>query len=90
MKPIHLLLLIFIPLWVNAQEKPLQIPLWPNGAPGFENRKDEPEQAQDWWVRNVHNPSVTVFLPAKEKATRVAVIICPGGGHQNIVYNTNA
>ena len=41
-----------------------QIHLWPNGAPGFEARKDEPEQAKDWWVKNIHNPSITVYQPA--------------------------
>lgn len=64
------------------------IPLWQNGTPGFENRKNEPELAQDWWVKNVHNPSVTVFLPKKEIATGAAVVICPGGGHRALVYNS--
>jgi acetyl esterase/lipase len=63
------------------------IPLWQNGAPGFENKKNEPELAKDWWVRNINNPSLIVFLPSKEKANGAAVIICPGGGHMNLVYN---
>lgn len=63
------------------------ISLWQNGAPGFENKKNEPELAKDWWVRNINNPSLTVFLPSKEKANGTAVIICPGGGHMNLVYN---
>ena len=46
-----------------AQTTPQVIHLWPNGAPGFESRKDIPEQAQDYWVRNVNNPSITVYLP---------------------------
>ncbi len=68
---------------IKAQTTPQQIHLWEAGAPGFENRKDEPEQAKDWWVKNIHNPSITVFLPPKEKATGVGVIICPGGGTHN-------
>jgi acetyl esterase/lipase len=70
-----------------AQQKPIVIPLWPNGAPGFENRKGEPEQAKDYWVKNIHNPSITVYFPDKKKATGTAVIICPGGGHRLLVYN---
>ena len=66
--------------------QPVVIPLWPEGAPGFENRRNEPELAKDYWVRNIHNPSVTVFLPTKEKATGAAVLICPGGGHRELVY----
>src|SRR5882762_7925647 len=63
-----------------------KISLWPNGAPGFEDRRNEPELAKDYWVRNIHNPSLTVFLPPKEKATGAAVVICPGGGHRELVF----
>src|SRR5438270_6703059 len=66
---------------------PEVIPLWPNGAPGFESRRDEPQLARDYWVRNIHNPSITAFLPPKEKATGAAVVICPGGGHRELVFN---
>lgn len=71
----------------NAQDAGVVIPLWPNGAPGFESRKDEPELAKDYWVKNVHNPSITAYLPTKEKATGAAVIICPGGGHRELGFN---
>lgn len=71
-----------------GQDSGKVIHLWPNGAPGFENRKDEPEQAKDWWVRNIHNPSITYFAPPKELANGTAVLICPGGGHRNLVYKS--
>lgn len=38
-------------------------------------------------MRNIHNPSITVFLPPKEKATGAAVLVCPGGGHRELVFN---
>ena len=75
------------PAVIFSQEKPFVIPLWSKGARGFENRQNEPELAQDYWVKNIHNPSITVYLPSKEKATGAAVVICPGGGHRMLVIN---
>lgn len=81
-----ILCILILPATVSAQDKPNVIPLWPNGAPGFENRRNEPEQAKDYWVKNIHNPSLTVFLPAKDKANGAAVVVCPGGGHRLLVW----
>jgi len=86
------IMLLFITVVLSyqgfSQEKPEVVHLWKNGAPGFENRKDEPEQAQDWWVKNIHNPSITVFPASKDKATGAAILVCPGGGHKALVYNS--
>lgn len=69
-----------------AQTSVEVIPLWPDGAPGFEDRSREAELAESYWVKNVHQPSLTVFLPAADKACGAAVIICPGGGHRELVF----
>jgi acetyl esterase/lipase len=69
-----------------SQQKELTIKLWENGAPGFESRKAEPEQAKDWWVKNIHNPSIMGYFP--EKPNGMAVLICPGGGHSALVINS--
>lgn len=71
---------------VAFQSQPIRLSLWPNGAPGSEAHKGEPEQAKDWWVKNIHDPSINVFLPPKDKATGAAVVIFPGGGHNQLVY----
>ena len=74
-------------LTAAAHAAPLAaVPLWPNGAPGFEKLKDVPEQAQDYWVKHINNPSLTVYLPPKEIATGAAVVIAPGGGHSLLVF----
>jgi len=68
-----------------------EIHLWPNGAPGSEG-----QTAAETWnpstdgfhrVTNIHNPSITVFLPPKDKANGAAFIVCPGGGHQYLVMD---
>jgi endo-1,4-beta-xylanase len=74
---------------------PAAIPLWADGAPGSAARKGEPEDIS--WrqepdivfavISNIHNPSLTPFLPAKDKATGCAVIIAPGGGHWQLTID---
>jgi len=77
---------LLLPAALRAQNQPAVIPLWPNGAPGFEQLRNEPEQAKDYWVRHITNPTLTVFLPAKDKANGAAVVVCPGGGHRLLVW----
>jgi acetyl esterase/lipase len=83
------LLAITLVSTASAQPAPAaheRIPLWPNGAPGSESRRHEAEIAKDYWVRNIHDPSLTVFLPPPGKANGAAVIVVPGGGHRLLVY----
>jgi len=72
------------PVQLHAQQV---IPLWEKGAPGFESLRHEPEQHKDWWYKNIHNPSLTAFLPPKDKANGTAVIVAAGGGHRELVFN---
>jgi acetyl esterase/lipase len=71
-----------------AGAEPQVVLLWPNGAPGSESKTAEeavrvaPEG--DHVVSGVHHPSITVYLPAKDKATGAAVVIVPGGGHREL------
>ena len=62
--------------------------LWAKGQPGHENLRDIPETAKDWWVRDINNPSLTIYAPPADKNTGTAVIVVPGGGHQNLVFNS--
>lgn len=77
---------MFFPVLLSAQE-PKEILLWPKGAPGSEG-KNSAEKVRinatgDHLVSNVHKPSITPYIPAKN-VSGVAVIIAPGGGHQDL------
>lgn len=82
----HTVLLLCLSALTTARsaDAPPSLPLWPGGAPGSEARAAEPEKLEGENVSNVHNPTLTPYLPEKGKATGVAVIICPGGGHRKL------
>ena len=58
--------LFILPLLAQAQPT---FPLWPGGAPGA--------------LGNASNdiPTLTVYLPAADKASGAAIVVCPGGGY---------
>ncbi len=74
------LTLLFAAHLLGAAERPV-VPLWPQGAPGSEARKAEPEKVAGSNLSNIHHPSLLVYLPPKNQATGAAVIVAPGGGH---------
>jgi acetyl esterase/lipase len=88
MKPTKLLFsvlcfYIFI-FGVNAQNTVLKV--WPDGIPGLIKSDGYIEKStvtnnKVLLIAKVTDPSITVFLPAAEKATGTAVLICPGGGY---------
>lgn len=82
------ILFALLPITLLAAEPP-EVPLWEKGPPGFESRKEEKEikevqKSGEYKVTNVHNPTLTVFLPPKEKAIGVGVVIAPGGGFREL------
>lgn len=81
LRPLFFLLTAVVQL--QAAEQPPALALWPEGAPGSEARKSEPERQEGSNVVNVHNPSITPFIPARN-ASGTAVLIAPGGGHAKL------
>ncbi len=77
MKKFFILSFLLITATLSAQ-KPIELPLWPNGAPNSNELKGE-EQSNNGGVSNVTNPFIKVF-PAK-KPNGMAIIMCPGGGY---------
>ena len=69
MKPVALLALLALSVPVLSADPLPPVPLWSDRAPGALGD------------REVDRPTLTPFLPAPEKATGAAVVICPGGGY---------
>ncbi len=83
-----LIALSLLPVTILSADQPKEIPLWTNGAPGSEG-KAGPEAVRvtpqgERVLSNIHQPSLTPYLPPKEKATGAAVIVAPGGGHREL------
>ena len=74
--------LLALTMIASAQEKVL--PVWPGVAPGSENwtqkEVEYPGGDKRKMIRNVVKPTLTVYLPERDRAMGTAVVICPGGG----------
>ncbi|GAB4232685.1 MAG: alpha/beta hydrolase [Acidobacteriota bacterium] len=65
---------------LEAPSGTTEFPLWPGTPPG-----DQPLEVEETYaegrVENVRIPTLTVFLPPRDRATGTAVVICLGGGY---------
>jgi acetyl esterase/lipase len=81
-----ILLSLLLPGGTIAADRPAEILLWPSGAPGSEGKSTREvvatSETGELRVSSIHNPSITPYLPAKDKATGAAVLVIPGGGHR--------
>jgi acetyl esterase/lipase len=85
-----------------AADKPLVVDIWP-GKPADDDAakigeekffelmvNGKPYQVDGKptkWLTNVTKPTLTVYRPAKDKDTGVAMLICPGGGYHNLGWD---
>ena len=82
MKTIVTLLLL---MWTTATlqaQKPVEIALWPDGAPTSNGMDITQENLAARPVAHVLNPSIAVYRPEKPNGT--AIIMCPGGGYAHL------
>jgi endo-1,4-beta-xylanase len=82
--------------WIHSSPPAYMIPvpdrnptvlLWPNGAPGSEGKTADEKyriEGELLVVSGVNRPSITLYLPAKEKATGAGIIVAPGGSFREI------
>src|ERR1700748_1732040 len=84
----YLLLLMLFTYTAGTGLTQTVIPLYKDSIPNSKPGPDEETQTKDGILRisKVSRPTLTIFLPPKEKATGTAVIICPGGGYSIVAF----
>lgn len=71
-----LVVIVSVAALAYAQESKAKTELlWPAGAPGALGDKE------------ADKPSLAFYLPAAAKATGTGVVVCPGGGYQNLAMD---
>jgi acetyl esterase/lipase len=82
------LLLINMTMAITANSQSTVIKLWPKGAPGSIASVGYVETIVRPWGRDcfaqITDPEMLIYLPAKEKTTGTAILVCPGGAYKYV------
>lgn len=85
-------IVLFMTLAIQANAQNTILNVWPDGIPGsirsetyFEESTVNGNIISGYGKVTV--PTMTVFLPPVEKATGLAVLICPGGGYGHLAFD---
>lgn len=70
--------------------------LWPAGSPTLQGKDEKeattPPDAEPGErinsIRNVHNPSIEIWLPPAGTSVGTGIIVAPGGGHRQLVWGS--
>src|SRR5262249_18200646 len=73
---------------------PLMVDLWPGKVPGdigisgqeTSRIHQSPLVGPTKLITNVTRPTLSIYQPAKDKNTRTAMVICPGGGDWDLYW----
>lgn len=85
---IFILVISLILMMARGYSQDFEVTLWPEGSLSTLPMGSETREYGDIVsVRNVRNPGIAVYLPAKRQSTGQAVLICPGGGYQMLAYD---
>lgn len=66
-------------------QKPIEIPLWPNGTPNSNELKGDEQELEKNRISNVTSPTLTVYLP--QKSNGMTIVMCPGGGYLRLAMD---
>lgn len=88
--------LLFLALFASsaAFADPMVMDLWPGKPPGDlpvrgpekSFLRTSPIYGTSFIITNVTKPTLTVYLPEKDKNTGTAMVICPGGGYWDLYW----
>lgn len=82
------IVLLFLAVSGRAQQIiPLYSGTIPNATPYVMKELATEKDGPVVWYRNVSKPTLTVFLPAPEKASGAGVLLFPGGGYGGESYD---
>jgi acetyl esterase/lipase len=88
MKIMKFIMLLFIIAFYGQVYGQVTIPLYSGTIPGSISTPDnESSNASGEILFKVSRPTITIYLPPKEKSNGTAVIICPGGGYGELDIN---
>ena len=72
---------------VALAQEPVEIKIWPQGAPNPNGLTGPENQLENGRVNNISDPVIYVYKADAVKNTGAAVIICPGGGYVRLAMN---
>lgn len=66
-------------------QKPIEIKLWPDGAPNSNGVKGNEQELEKNRISNITDPTITVYLP--KESNGMAIVMCPGGGYARLAMD---
>lgn len=74
---------------ILGQGTPDPIPLWPGSPPRFVEKTSAETVNENAQIKMISVPTISPYLPPKDKNTGMALIICPGGGYGAMDWKTH-
>ena len=78
--------IIFVLFSIGAKSQPIELPVWPNGAPISNEIPNIPKVVNGKSVPLDLDAKIFVYLPESKSAT-AAIVVCPGGGYSGLAMS---
>lgn len=70
---------------ISFAQQPVELPLWPDGAPNSNGLTGGEKEVSPHRLSNVTAPTITVYRAPQPNG--MAVIMCPGGGYSRLAMD---